>query len=130
MTQNKIEVKVDVLNVLTDIVSEWFIDRNLHTLDGKGQLIKLHEEFQELLDAKTEEEEIDAIGDMTVVLIGYALMRGYSFTDCLAHAYLQIKDRTGHINEDGVFVKDTELPLNKDVKSSLDEDTPLKPQGE
>lgn len=109
MAQNKIEIKVDTLNVLTDIVTEWFVERNLHTLDGSGQLTKLQEEVKELLDATTEDEEVDAIGDITVVLIGYALMRGHSFTDCLAYAYTQIKDRAGYVNEDGVFIKDVPL---------------------
>ena len=59
---------------LINKVEQWFIDRNLHTLNGAGQLTKLSEEVGELEDAFITDdraEEIDAVGDILVVLIGY-----------------------------------------------------------
>lgn len=106
-----LEVKVDVLNVLEDLVREWFVERDLHNLDGSGQIIKLKEEVQELIDAhdaNDEAEIIDAIGDVMVVVIGYAMQKGYRATECLASAYQEITNRTGYTDENGVFVKDTE----------------------
>lgn len=93
---------------LIEKVKQWFVDRDLHTLDGSGQLVKLQEEVDELKDAYIKIDrmaEIDAVGDVTVVLIGYCMQRGLDFEQCLASAYGEIKDRTGKI-ENGTFVKD------------------------
>ena len=95
------------MNKLIKKVEQWFIDRNLHTLDGTGQLTKLKEEVEELLSAENRAEEIDAVGDITVVLIGYCMQRGLDFEECLASAYNEINDRKGRV-VDGVFVKEVE----------------------
>ena len=74
----------------------------------EAQLIKLQEEVNELLDAliaNNKKEAIDAIGDCTVVLLNICALMDVNFTDCLAHAYDQIKDRKGFMNEQGIFVK-------------------------
>ena len=92
-------------------VEQWFIDRNLHTLNGAGQLTKLTEEVRELEDAFINDdiaEEIDAVGDILVVLIGYCMQRDLDIQDCLASAYEEIKDRKGKV-VDGVFVKEGDL---------------------
>ena len=89
-------------------VEKWFIDRNLHTLNGAGQLVKLSEEVRELEIAFITDdilEEIDAVGDILVVLIGYCMQRDLDIMDCLASAYEEIKDRKGEVI-DGVFVKE------------------------
>ena len=96
-----------MLNLIKD-VEKWFVDRNLDTLDGNGQLKKLQEEVQELLDADNRADEIDAVGDITVVLIGYCMQRGLVFEDCLQAAYEEIKDRKGKVIN-GVFVKEADL---------------------
>lgn len=70
---------------------------------------KLEEEVEELRVALRDnnyEESVDAIGDCAVVLINICALLDVNFTDCLAHAYLQIKDRTGHMTPDGLFHKD------------------------
>ena len=93
---------------LINKVEQWFIDRNLHTLNGAGQLTKLNEEVKELEDAFITDniaEEIDAVGDILVVLIGYCMQRDLDITDCLNSAYWEIKDRKGKVI-DGVFVKE------------------------
>lgn len=62
------------LDELVPLVNDWFQDRNLAFGDGLGQLQKLHEEVYELAEARIVNDfgaEVDAIGDITVVLIGY-----------------------------------------------------------
>ena len=96
---------------LINKVEQWFINRNLHTLNGAGQLTKLSEEVGELEDAFITDdraEEIDAVGDILVVLIGYCMQRDLGIMDCLASAYEEIKDRKGKVI-DGVFVKEADL---------------------
>ena len=48
---------------------------------------------------------IDGIGDQLVTLIILAELHGSSITECLEHAWNEIKDRTGKMI-DGTFVKD------------------------
>ena len=92
-------------------VEKWFIDRNLHTLNGAGQLTKLTEEVRELEDAFISDdtaEEVDAVGDILVVLIGYCMQRNLSLQMCLESAYEEIKDRKGKV-VDGIFIKEADL---------------------
>lgn len=96
------------MNTLIEKVNQWFVDRNLEKGDGLGQLQKLHEEVYELAEARITNDfsaEVDAVGDITVVLIGYCLQRGLDFEQCLESAYNEIKVRTGKV-VNGVFVKD------------------------
>ena len=96
------------MNTLIEKANQWFVDRNLEKGDGLGQLQKLHEEVYELAEARITNDfsaEVDAIGDITVVLIGYCLQRGLTLEQCLESAYNEIKSRTGKI-VNGVFVKD------------------------
>ena len=96
---------------LINKVEQWFVDRNLHSLNGAGQLTKLTEEVRELEDAFISDdrvEEIDAVGDILVVLIGYCMQRDLDIMDCLASAYEEIKDRKGKVIND-VFVKEVDL---------------------
>jgi|TARA_R110000803_G_C11810971_1_gene300650 phosphoribosyl-ATP pyrophosphohydrolase len=78
------------------------------TATASAQMDKLNEEFLELDVAiinDNQREVIDGIGDMTVVLILLAELRGLRFEDCLNAAYEEIKGRTGKM-VDGTFVKD------------------------
>ena len=97
-----------LFKTLKPLVEQWFIDRGLDKRDGSGQLEKLQEEVDELKQAYIEvnrQEEIDAVGDILVVLIGYCLQRGLDIEECLSVAYNVIKNRTGKV-VNGVFVKD------------------------
>lgn len=97
-----------LFKTLKPIVEQWFVDRGLDKRDGSGQLEKLQEEVDELKQAYIEvnrAEEIDAVGDILVVLIGYCLQRGLDIEECLSVAYNVIKNRTGQV-VNGVFVKD------------------------
>lgn len=75
-----------------------------------AQSIKAVEEINELVDAlrdNNKTEAIDAVGDVTVCLINVCALLDVNFTDCLAHAYEQIKDRKGTMNAEGIFVKES-----------------------
>ena len=69
------------------------------------QKLKLQEECTELIEACDLPTRMDAIGDITVVLVLMADMLGVTFEDCLEAAYNEIKDRRGEI-VNGVFVKE------------------------
>ena len=99
------------MKLITSKVEQWFIDRNLQSLNGAGQIVKLTEEVRELEDAFISDdraEEIDAVGDIMVVLIGYCLQRNLSLQGCLETAYEEIKDRKGRV-VDGIFIKEADL---------------------
>jgi hypothetical protein len=93
---------------LKPLIEQWFIDRDLHTKESGRQLIKLQEEVLELKQAYTHKnraEVIDAIGDITVVLIGFCLQQGLDYEACIEAAYHEIKDRKGKV-VNGIFVKE------------------------
>ena len=74
-----------------------------------AQSIKAVEEINELVDAlrdNNREDAIDAVGDTVVCLINVCALLDVNLTDCLAHAYEQIKDRSGTMGDDGIFYKD------------------------
>lgn len=93
-----------------DKIRQWADDRGIYTRGTIfGQMDKLYEEFEELIDGldnRDPEEVKDAVGDMVVALTNVAHLSGLSIEDCIDHAYGQIKDRKGHMNEAGVFVKE------------------------
>lgn len=77
-------------------------------IDTNAQTLKLMEEVGELAKAvayRDEEALKDGIGDCAVVLIILAAQYGLTFEQCLDHAWDEIKDRTGKL-EDGLFKKD------------------------
>ena len=74
-----------------------------------AQAMKACEEVLELVNAlrkSNKEEAIDAIGDTVVCLINVCALLDVNLVDCLDAAYEQIKDRKGHMNAEGIFVKD------------------------
>ena len=74
-----------------------------------AQSMKAVEEINELVDALRDENKfdaIDAIGDTVVCLINVCALLDVNLTDCLEAAYLQIKDRSGTMGDDGIFYKD------------------------
>jgi NTP pyrophosphatase (non-canonical NTP hydrolase) len=91
-------------------VIRWSEDRGIiPNSTPKAQMVKLKEEVLELQAGIADErlyEVIDGVGDCTVVLLNICALYDISFVDCLAHAYDQIKDRTGHMGADGIFHKD------------------------
>lgn len=74
-----------------------------------GQASKTLEEACELLIAvaKNDRAEIeDAIGDVVVTLVNVAALTDMDVRQCFYKAYKAIEHRKGHMNKDGVFVKD------------------------
>jgi hypothetical protein len=74
-----------------------------------AQAIKACEEINELVDAlrdNNKEGAIDGVGNAAVCLLNVCALMDVNFTDCLAHAYEQIKFRKGIMREDGLFYKD------------------------
>ncbi len=91
-------------------IDKWMDDRGI-TANGTamGQAIKTLEETTELLDAinhGNSEEIKDAIGDIYVTIRGVCRVLDLDMDECVRLAYNQIKDRTGHLTSEGVFVKD------------------------
>lgn len=99
---------------LINAIRTWGEERNIIGDNAKAttqtQFVKLLEEVEELnvaIAVPDHDEIIDAVGDCTVVLILLAELAGVKFEDCLLNAYTVIRDRTGHMSADGLFVKDS-----------------------
>ena len=95
------------MNELFNKIISWANDRNI--IKGgtaKDQCLKLMQEVGELSDSLCKgESPIDDIGDCMVVLAIIARQHNLTVTECLEHAYNDIKDRKGQMI-DGVFVKE------------------------
>jgi NTP pyrophosphatase (non-canonical NTP hydrolase) len=77
--------------------------------DSKTQLLKAFSEMGELADAITKRDSdaiVDGLGDVLVCLINVAALEDKSLTQCLKHAYEEIKNRKGYLNSSGVFIKE------------------------
>ena len=77
-----------------------------------GQAAKALEEMAELFDAISRNDMADvqdAVGDIMVCLTMLCAIYDIDLTQCYKKAYSEIKDRTGYLRPDGVFVK-TEKP--------------------
>ena len=77
--------------------------------DAKTQLLKAFSEMGELADAITKRNRgaiIDGLGDILVCLVMVAAIEDVDLKQCFRSAYAEIKDRTGYLNKEGVFVKD------------------------
>ena len=90
-------------------ILEWAKERGILIPDNATkQMIKLTEEVGELAGAiakNNKTDQIDAIGDIQVVLIILSEQLGINYKEALESAYNVIKNRTGKtIN--GVFIKD------------------------
>lgn len=93
-----------------DLIRTWADERGLYDKgDAKTQYLKLVEEVGELGSALLNEdysEQVDAIGDIVVVLTNLAELAGPSnIEDCIKIAYNVISKRKGKMIN-GTFVKD------------------------
>lgn len=89
-------------------IGTWAEDRNITAEGGATsytQLDKLHEEVEEFRNAETEEEAKLEFGDILVVCLQVARLRGLDMGECLHLAYEKIKHRKGRMVE-GRFVKE------------------------
>ena len=62
-------------------------------------------ELQNAIRDNNREEMMDAYGDILVTLIMGCACADLNLMTCLAHAYEEIKDRSGTLMPDGLFVK-------------------------
>jgi hypothetical protein len=84
-------VKFDVLH---DLVVDWAAQRRIiPNSTPLAQASKTIEEVAELVSAINRQSRAE-------------MCAGFDLLECLSHAYDEIKDRTGHLRPDGVFVKD------------------------
>lgn len=77
--------------------------------NNMAQAIKTLEEVGELLEAIHKGDraaQIDAYGDILVTLVIGCATADLDLVTCFAAAYDQIKDRKGHLDSTGVFIKD------------------------
>lgn len=73
------------------------------------QLLKAMSELGELADAtikKDRDEVVDAVGDVMVCLVNYCALQDINIVNCMQVAYDTIKNRTGTLMPNGVFIKD------------------------
>jgi len=77
--------------------------------DSKTQLLKAFSEMGELSDAinkRDREKIIDGIGDVLVCLTMVAAIEDLDLKKCFEAAYDEIKNRKGHLNNNGVWIKE------------------------
>lgn len=98
------------LHKIEQNVLQWSNDRGiLKNSTASQQFLKLVSEMGELADNLAKGKCVkDDIGDCMVVLTNIAYMTGTNLTECFQVAYDDIKDRRGYLNENGVFIKDTD----------------------
>jgi NTP pyrophosphatase (non-canonical NTP hydrolase) len=113
-------------------VIQWAQDRQIiPNSTPMAQAIKTKEEVGELFDALITKDHAalrDAYGDILVTLIIGAALADVDLVDCLNDAYKEIKDRKGHLNAAGIFVKETALDQmaanSKELGLGYGKDTP------
>ncbi len=92
----------------TKKIKQWAEARGLSTADPTRQMLKLIEEVGELgaaMARNNRDNEVDAIGDIYVVLTILSMQLGYDIEACIEKAYDVIKNRKGKMLN-GVFVKE------------------------
>lgn len=99
-------------HILTERIKQWATERDLHNADSAKQILKLGEEYGELCEYMTKDQEvekaIDAIGDIYVVLTILTLQLDLDIEECIEYAYKEIKNRKGKL-VNGAFVKEGDL---------------------
>ncbi len=92
-------------------VMKWAQDRGIYENGtALGQASKTVEEACELLVAvaNNDRKEIaDAIGDVMVTLVNVGVLADFDIRQCFYDAFKVIENRKGHMNKDGVFVKES-----------------------
>ena len=93
---------------LIHLISLWAMKRGIiNNSTPLAQFAKLVSEIGELGDNIAKLRDVtDDIGDCLVVLNTLAIMNDTTLEECLKVAYDDIKDRKGHMNSHGVFIKE------------------------
>jgi len=100
--------------VTEDLVAKvnlWSMSRGIiNNSTPLAQFAKLVSEIGELGDNIAKQRNVeDDIGDCLVVLNTLAVMFDTSLERCLEIAYDDIKDRKGHMNSEGIFIKEGDV---------------------
>ena len=96
---------------LIHLISLWAMKRGIvNNSTPLAQFAKLVSEIGALGDNIAKERDVtDDIGDCLVVLNTLAIMNDTTLEECLKVAYDDIKDRKGHMNTHGVFIKEGDV---------------------
>ena len=96
---------------LIDNIGLWSMTRGIiNNSTPLAQFAKLVSEIGELGDNIAKQRDVtDDIGDCLVVLNTLAIMHDTTLEDCLNVAYEDIKDRKGHMNSEGIFIKEGDV---------------------
>ena len=96
---------------LIDNIGLWSMTRGIiNNSTPLAQFAKLVSEIGELGDNIAKQRDVtDDIGDCLVVLNTIAIMHDTTLEDCLNVAYEDIKDRKGHMNSEGIFIKEGDV---------------------
>ena len=96
---------------LINNIGLWSMTRGiLNNSTPLAQFAKLVSEIGELGDNIAKQRDVtDDIGDCLVVLNTIAIMLDTTLEDCLNVAYEDIKDRKGHMNSEGIFIKEGDV---------------------
>jgi uncharacterized protein YabN with tetrapyrrole methylase and pyrophosphatase domain len=101
-------------NIIEMDVIRWSEERGIiPNSTSIAQYRKAQEEMHELHTALINRDRtgiIDGLGDVLVCLINVAALENVDLTHCLQAAYNEIKDRKGHMNAGGIFVKEPQSP--------------------
>jgi uncharacterized protein YabN with tetrapyrrole methylase and pyrophosphatase domain len=101
-------------NIIEMDVIRWSEERGIiPNSTSVAQYRKAQEEMHELHTAlinRNRADIIDGLGDVLVCLINVACLENVDLTHCLQTAYNEIKDRKGHMNAGGIFVKEPQSP--------------------
>lgn len=111
------------LQVQADLIKQWFLIRGLINEENlTRQTLKLFEEAGELAGSVVRQNAgrmRDAMGDILVVLIGLAEIRGWKLEDILEEVYEIISKRKG-LTVDGIFIKKEDfLEMSKAEQQAL-----------
>lgn len=109
----KIErIRENSMNNLIKQVEQWSIDKGLDKGNSYTQYAKSSEEMGEVAAAlcRNDVDELkDGIGDVVITLIILAQQNDMTLYECLEQAYEEIKNRTGVMSKDGLFIKSEDL---------------------
>ena len=92
-------------------INLWSMSRGIiNNSTPLAQFAKLVSEVGELGDNIAKQRPVlDYIGDSLLVLNTLAMMHDTSLEECMTVAYNDIKDRKGHMNSAGIFIKEGDV---------------------
>lgn len=83
---------------IIDSIIDWNEERGLNEFNIFAESKMLNEELEELLDAETDDERIDALCDLVVLSIGAMYKLGYNPEEAMFETLKEIHSRKGRFN--------------------------------